>query len=178
MLTATYSIVALKLEQKRAHWTFAAIQQTIRNAINNIRHASGVELENMLNRLAQFEQYCHQRKMEIFIIPALRNLTREADALLDELDSLNASSVALLQSLRTKMQVAVRQGAAMVEEFCAALEQCCAHFYQRLAREEELVRIAERVIPSEAWFSIAASFLSHDERAGRFRKVALQDDEE
>jgi hypothetical protein len=44
-----------------------------------------------------------------------------------------------------------------------------------LAREEELVQVAERLIPSEAWFGIAANFLSHDARR---RKLSVASDDE
>ena len=177
MLTATYSIIALKIEQNRASWTFSSIQQYILNSIRNVRSSGGIDFETMLNRLTQFEQYCHQRKMEVFVIPALRKFTHEADPLLDELDSLSAASVALLCSVREKLRQLLRDGAAMVDDICSSLEQCCAHFYRRLAREEELVHIAERVIPTEAWFGIAAGFLIEDGRALALREP-VHDEEE
>ncbi len=165
MLTATYSIIALKIEQNRARWTFSSIQQFILNGIRNIKTTGGIDFDAMLNRLDQFERYCHQRKMEVFVIPALRKFTREADALLDELDRLSEAGLSLLRALQEKLQYALRSGAAMVDEICASLEQYCAHFYRRLAREEELVQIAERVMPTEAWFGIAENFLSVDKHA-------------
>ncbi len=177
MLTATYSIIALKIEQNRACWTFSSIQKYILNSIHNIKSSGGIDFEAMLNRLTQFEQYCHQRKMEVFVIPALRKLTHEADALLAELDSLSEASVALLRSLREKLQQLLRNGTAIVDDICASLEQCCAHFYRRLVREEELVQIAERVIPAEEWFGIAAGFLVEDGRALAL-KEPVHDEEE
>ncbi len=178
MLTATYSIVALKLEQSRARWTFSSIQHYILGSIRNIKSAGGIDFEGMLNRLAQFEQSCHQRKMALIVIPALRRFTHEADALLDELESLSEASLALLRSLRDKLQRAMRQGAAAIEEICASLEQCCSTVYRRLAREEELVQIAERAIPSEAWFGIATDFLSHDARMTKAMAPVHDDEEE
>ena len=175
MLTATYSIIALKIEQNRARWTFSSLQQYILGGIRNLGSASGMDFEPMLQRLSQFEQYCQQRKMDMFVIPALRKFTHEADSLLDELESLSAASITLLRSLQDKLRLALRSGTSAVEEICATLEQCCAHFYRRLTREEELVSIAERVIPSEAWFGIAASFLSQD---GRHASPPATDEEE
>ncbi len=178
MLTATYSIVALKLEQKRARWNITALQQYISNSVRNLKSASGLDLELMLNRLSQFEKYCHQRKMEIFVIPALRKITHEADSLLDELESLSSLSLAMLRSLREKLQEALRQGALKIEEVCTSLEQCCSNFYKRLNKEDELVQIAERVIPSDAWFGIAASFMSYDQKTGRTVVPPVQIEEE
>jgi hypothetical protein len=178
MLTATYSIVALKLEQKRARWNVSALQQTMLSSIRNLKSASGLDLELMLNRLSQFEQYCHQRKMEVFVIPALRKITHEADSLLDELESLSSLSLSMLRSLREKLQEALKQGALKIEEVCSSLEQCCSNFYKRLSKEEELVQIAERVIPSDEWFGIAASFMSYDAKAGKAITMPMQDEEE
>lgn len=177
MLTATYSIVALELEHKKARWTFSSLQQYLLNSIRSLKNASSIDVEQLLGRLSQFEQYCEQRRMATFLIPMLRKVTREADTVLDELDKLNEAGMALLKALRCKLQLAMNQGAAIVEELCASLEQCCVNFYQRLSREEELVKIAERVIPSEEWFGFAANSLSQASRKGKLSAQSLEDDE-
>jgi len=177
MLTATYSIIALKIEQRRARWTFSSTQRHILYGIRHLKTAGGVDLEVLLNRLTQFEQYCHRRKVEVVVIPALRRLTREADALLDELEQLSKASLDLLCSVREKLQHWMRSGATAVEDICVTLEQCCASFYRRLLREEELVELAERVIPTEAWFGIAKCLLYEDGRALGL-KEPVHDDEE
>jgi len=164
MLTATYSIVALELEHKKAHWTFSSLQQYVLNSIRHLRTARGIDIEQLFQRLSQFERYCQQRRIAKFLIPMLRKITREADALLDELEQLSTASRALVSSLQTQFAQAVAQGASLIEELCQSLEACCVNFYQRLSREEELVRIAERVVPSEAWFGFAASSLSQQSR--------------
>lgn len=177
MLTATYSIIALKVEQNRARWTFSSLQQTILNCLRNLRQASGIDGEALLNRLSQFEQYCQQRKMEVFVIPALRRFTHEADALLDEVEALGKASFALLRALRDKLHQAIATGAATFDEIAASLEQCRAQVHHWLTREEELVPIAERVIPGEAWFGIAASFLSEDARGRRRTERHVNEEE-
>lgn len=176
MLTVTYSIIALKLEHKKARWTFSSIQRYIMNGIRNIKATSQTEIEPMLQRLSQFEKYYRDRKIEMFLIPALRKLTHEADSLLDEIESLGAHAHALLKSLRESIQEDLRLGRLLLEEVCSSLARCCENFYRRLVREEELVRVAERLIPSEAWFGIAASFLSHD--ASRHKLSLVLDEEE
>ncbi len=178
MLTATYSIIALKIEQNRARWTFSSIQQFILSGIRNIKTAGSIDfdVDAMLTRLNQFEKFCHQRKMEVFVIPALRKVTHEADSLLDELERLSAASVSLLRAVQEKLQQALRNGVAVIDEICASLEQCCAHFFRRLAHEDEVVQIAERVMPTEAWFGIAESFLSVDGRSLQRREPELDDE--
>ena len=140
------------------------------------RGASKIDVENMLQRLSQFEQYHRERKIQVVLIPALRKLTHETDPLLDEIESLSAHSSSLLRSVGERIQDGLRQGRLLVEEVCSSLELCCSNFYRRLAREEELVQVAERLIPSEAWFAIAAKFLSHD--ANRLKLSAAPDEDE
>ena len=61
MLTATYSIVALKLEQKKVRWNFSTLQSYILCSIKNLKNAGGIELGlvvrhvgvNMVQRPAQ-----------------------------------------------------------------------------------------------------------------------------
>jgi hypothetical protein len=176
MLTVTYSIVALKVEHKKTRWTLSSIQKYIMSCIRNIKGASKIDVENMLQRLSQFEQYYHERKIQVVLIPALRKLTHETDPLLDEIESLSAHSSSLLRSIGERIQEGLRQGRLLLEEVCSSLELCCSNFYRRLAREEELVQVAERLIPCEAWFGIAANFLSLD--ASRLKSSAAPDEDE
>jgi hypothetical protein len=178
MLTATYSIVALELEQKKVRWTFSSLQQYIKNSIRNFRSTGGVDPEQLAQRISQFEQFCQQRRMAVFLIPVLRKCTHEADALLDELEKLNAASTALVKSLQKKLRLALTKGAALIDDICASLEQCCLNFYQRLNREDELVKIAERVIPNEVWFGLATSLMSEYARKARIQASVLSDDED
>jgi hypothetical protein len=178
MLTATYSIVALRLEQKKVRWNFSVLQQYILNSIKNLKQASGLEVESMLNRLSQFEQDCHQRKMEVFVIPAMRKISRETDALLDELESLSSISLTMLRTLREKLQDVLRLGIFKIEEVCVSLELCCSNFYARLSKEDELVEIAERVIPGETWFGIAANFLSYDAQFAKATPLVIDEEDQ
>lgn len=164
MLTATYSIVSLELEQKKARWTLSSLQQYIFNSIRHLKSAGGVDFEQLLQRLSQFEKYCQQRRVATFLVPMLRKITREADPLLDELEQLTAAGMALMRSLQARFRQALSHSGLLVEELCQSLEACCLNFCQRLNREEELVRLAERVMPSEAWFGFAEQALSQHSR--------------
>ena len=175
MLTATFSIVALELEHKKARWTFSSLQQYVLNSIRHLKAAGGIDTEQLFQRLSQFEKYCQQRRIATFLIPMLRKMTHETDVLLDELDQLSAASMALVNSLRLRFEQAFAQSALFVEELCQSLEACCLNFCERLSREEELVRIAERVMPTEAWFGFAASALSQQSR--KISAKQLIDDE-
>jgi hypothetical protein len=124
-------------------------------------------LESAIDKLSEFDQYCHSRKVELYVIPAIRKATREADPLLAELESLSLHGLCILRSLREGMLNALEQGKEKMEELCSSMELYCAKLYQRLIKEEELVNIAQRVISMDEWFSIASDFLSDDAARGR-----------
>jgi hemerythrin-like domain-containing protein len=171
MLTATYSLVALSVEQKNARCTLSAVQQYVRN--NDELDPKG--LQSVLQKLSQLEQYCHERKVELYVIPAIRNATHDADPLLDELESLSSRGVDILRSLRHAVGAAIERGNVRIEEICQAVELYCNNLLQRLIKEEELFNIARRVISIEGWFSIAANFLTYDAQRGRHHGRAMFD---
>jgi hemerythrin-like domain-containing protein len=167
MLTATYSLVALSVEQTNARCTLSAVQQYIRNSSRQTERLEADKLQSAVQTLAELDQYCHQRKIELYVIPAVRNATHEADTLLEEIESLNSRGVAILRSLRDTVSATLEQGAVKIEEICQAMESYCNNLLQRLVKEEELFQVARRVISGEGWFSIAADFLSYDAQHAR-----------
>jgi hemerythrin-like domain-containing protein len=172
MLTATYSLVALSVEQQKACGTLSALRQYIKNSSRELKDADSTCLESAVDKLSEFDQYCHQRKVEVYVIPAIRKATREADCLLAELESLSAMGFSILRSVRDRLRMAFEQGAVKIEELCSSMELYCNNLYQRLVKEEELLQIAQRVISLEEWFAIAASFLSHDAAKDKRKRYA------
>jgi hypothetical protein len=175
MLTATYSIVALSVEQKNARCTLSSIQQYIRARERESHQLDAAELRRAVQTLARLDQYCHERKMELYVIPAVRQATHEADPLLDEIDYLGSRCVDILRSLRSSVGTALEQGAVKFEEIRRAMEMYCTSLLQRLAKEDELFQIARRVISVEGWFSIAADFLRDEATHGHRRQPPLFD---
>src|SRR3569623_1291990 len=86
MLTATYSLIALSIEQRKVRSSFAALEQNVRMRAVDPGHADESELEEMVHQLSRFDRYCHQRKVETCLIPALRK-SAAAGCLLSELDT-------------------------------------------------------------------------------------------
>lgn len=170
MLTTTYSLIALSVEQKNARGSLSALRQYIKSSADNLDDSNPVALESAVDKLSQFDQYCHERKVEMYVIPAIRKATREADSLLAELEQLSSASVNILRSVRDGLRSACEQGATKIEELCSSMERYCNNLYQRLVKEEELFRIAQRVISIDEWFAIAADFLSYDAEIDRRKR--------
>jgi hypothetical protein len=173
MLTTTYSFVALAAEQDTARGMLAKVQHCLRTAWASLHNLEA--LETALNKLMQLEKFCRRRKLEVYLIPALRRVTHEADALLSELDSLAESGLATLRSVRTQLAEHTELSRVRAGELWHALSVHCDHAAARLSREEqELLPLARRMLSIEEWFTIAAQFLSDDARQQGRRSPALQ----
>lgn len=170
MLTATYSLIALTVEQKKAQGSLSELQEYIRNDCSDLSETDRSAIEDALEKLAEFDEYCHRRKVELYVIPAVRNATHEADSLLAELESLSMLGLCILRSVRDRLKTAIEQGVCKLDELRCSLELYCNNLAHRLAKEEELFQIAQRVISGEEWFALAAKFLSYDAEKERQAK--------
>ena len=175
MLTATYSLVAISAEQKTARTILSGLQRQIQGILRDLHSVNRSCIESALHKLEQFEDFCHRRKVEAYVIPTVRKLTHEADALIAELESLSTSAVSILRSLKEQLRVACQQGVAELNKLCSAMEMYCANLMKRFAKEEEeLLPLVQGTLPGEAWFDIAAKFLSDEANKKTQARLLLQ----
>ena len=176
MLIVTYSLVTLTVEQEKTRHLLSALQQRVQQYCATQSQCVEIsELEPILNQLMQFDDACRHRNVELYIIPAIRRATQEANALLAELQAGSSAGSHLLTSVRERLQQpGIEHGIRTVNELASAMESYCRQLHGRLSREEvELFPIARRVITSEEeWFAIAAQFISHDETAHAYQPSA------
>lgn len=171
MLTATYSLIALSVEQNNARCNLSALQHSIENSA--LPEADRPALEATLDKFTRFDEECHKRKVEMYLIPALRKATHEADPLLDELESLSKLGLCVLRTVRDRLRHALERGVGMMEELLSSMQLYCNNLLHRLALEEELLKIAQRAISSEDWFALAANFLSYDAEKEKHKPSAV-----
>lgn len=163
MLTTTYALTSLSVEQKRVHNLLSTAQQLFQNRSADRRQTDPVILESVVSQLARLDESCHRRKVEVYLIPAIQKATREADLLLAELESISAIGLDILGSVRIWMQQWFEYGVIEVKALYASIELYCNNLLRRLTKEEEeLLPLAQRVISSEEWFAIGMQFLSLD----------------
>lgn len=173
MLTTTYSMVVLSSEQQNTRRILGKLEQYLHNA--SWLCADGVDrvwLERVLHKLMKVDKYCHQRKVELYVIPALRRTPSDLAGLLDRLDALCTDAMRILLHVCSQMERAVAGSCADVIALVSAIELYCRQVMTRLSLEEdELFPAAHQLLSTEAWFQIAASCLSdstvrqQDERA-------------
>jgi hypothetical protein len=110
------------------------------------------------------------RKVETFLIPAVRKATHVADRLLAELDSLRRTAAQAMAGLLEHLRTVAVDTKAEVTRFCGFADTFCAALLGRLEREErELFSIARTVLPVETWFDIAHEMIAAETKTGKQR---------
>jgi len=172
MLTATYTLVALSVEQANVRLSLLSFQKYVQSTLLRQQRLTLSQLEYACETLERLYQACHWRKIELYLIPALQNATEQANQLLDELSRLNQSALSVIRRLQAELDSAVEYSEQQVMEICESIETFCTVLLQRLEKEEkELFTIARATIGGEAWFDIANKFLAHDAQVVEARRV-------
>ena len=168
MLTATYSMVAMATEQARACNILDSTRAAITAMWGDVQEGDLARMETALLRLTRFEQYCHQRKVEKFVIPAVRGASHEIDAIVGDLDSLSNVGIDCLDRAAEQWRMMFDRRAQRMAALCGAMESYCDCLQQRLRKEEEeLLPLVRRMLSMEDWFALAAQFLGDERTAHR-----------
>lgn len=156
MLTSTYALVAFSVEQ-------ADLRKDLLLCRAHARAEFHADPGGAVACAAVLEQLHHRftwRKLERYLIPALRQAGRMAEALLGELDELASRAGAILAGLKGKMQRAGAASTAWLADVSGAVTQYCDVQLERLGREEtELYALARRLISRDAWFAMARQIM-------------------
>lgn len=172
MLTATYTLVALSVEQANVRLSLLSFQKYVQSTLLRQQRLTLSQLEYACETLERLYQACHWRKIELYLIPALQDATEQANQLLDELSRLNQAALAVIRRLQSELDMATEHSERQVAEICASIETFCSVLLQRLEKEEkELFSIARSAIGGEAWFDIANKFLAHDAQVVEARRT-------
>jgi hemerythrin-like domain-containing protein len=165
MLTATYSLVAISAEQDKAHKMLSRLRQHLQSAWKSLPQIQidFAFLDSAYHRLSQLDNYFRRRKIELYLMPALRAMGREAQALMGELDALSARAAALLGAIGEQLRGMFDARPRNLDEVRVAMDGYCENLSRRLEWENnELLPLARRLLSVEDWFSIAAQMLADD----------------
>ncbi|WP_300753685.1 hypothetical protein [Janthinobacterium sp.] len=179
MLTATYTLVSLSVEQASIRVSLLAFQKYMHAQLHTqLHHQNQLTLAqwqyaaDWLNRLYQSGYW---RKVELYLIPAIRQATPHADGLIAELNHLQHAALESVNTVQQRagaiIDTSQQQIEAQIETLSASVDAFCQALLARLEKEErELFALARKVIGGEAWFAIAYQFLAHDARAEEDRR--------
>jgi hypothetical protein len=139
------------------------LQQYIQTTWKGLQNIDFAFLETAFGKLMQFDTFLGARKLERYLMPALRHAGREAETLVAELDTLRTKGANILRSIGEQLAEAFEASSVKINQICHAMESYCGCMLIRLEREErELIPLARRLFSIEDWFTIAAQFLSDD----------------
>jgi len=172
-------LVSLSVEQASIRMSLLAFQKYMQVQLRQQSRLSLAQLQSTGDWLNRLYQGGYWRKVEMYLIPAMRQATPHADGLLNGLlDELNGLNHAALESINVVQQRAVATldcSEQQTEQLCAAIDAFCTALLQRLEKEErELFALARKVIVGEAWFAIAYQFLAHDAQVREARRGRAQ----
>ena len=163
MLTATYTLVALSVEQANVRMSLQSLQELVESSFIHQDELTPGQVSYACDLVKRHYESCHWRKLDMFLIPAIRGATRHADELLRRLEELGRIAADAVGLLAIKLGSAAVDTPGKVIQFCHALESFCGATLKRLELEEkQLFPVARSVISGEAWFSIANQMLAHD----------------
>ena len=175
MLTATYILVSLSVEQASIRMSLLAFQKYMQVQLRQQSRLSLAQLQYTGDWLNRLYQGGYWRKVEMYLIPAIRQAAPHADDLLNELNGLNHAALESINLVQQRAGAAFDHSELQAGQLCAAIDAFCAALLQRLEKEErELFALARKVIVGEAWFAIAYQFLAHDARAQEARRGKAQ----
>lgn len=173
MLTATYTLVALSVEQASVRLSLLSFQKYVRSTLLQQNSITLSQLEYACASLNNLYQACYWRKTEMYLIPALRQTTERADQLLDELNRLNQAALTAIRSLQERVGIFADVQDFRVEQVCDSIEMFCTSMLQRLEKEEqELFAIARTAFAGDTWFSIANQLMMHDKHLEEMKRSA------
>jgi hemerythrin-like domain-containing protein len=163
MLTATYTLVALSVEQAKVRVGLQSLQQLIESNFVHQSELTAGQVCYACDAVKRMYESCHWRKLDMFLIPAIRSATCQADELLQNLEELGHAAADAVGQIAIRLGSTAVDSVAKVAQFCAAVDAFCSATLKRLELEEKrLFPVARSVISGEAWFSIANQMLAHD----------------
>ncbi|PHV49986.1 hypothetical protein CSQ91_01935 [Janthinobacterium sp. BJB301] len=168
-------MVSLSVEQASIRMSLLAFQKCMHVQLRHQRQLSLAQLQYAGDWLNRLYQGGYWRKVEMYLIPAIRQAAPHADGLLNEINGLNHAALESINVVQQRAGAAIDHSELQAEQLCAAIDAFCAALLQRLEKEErELFALARKVIVGEAWFAIAYQFLAHDARAQEARRGKAQ----
>lgn len=175
MLTFTYVLVALSVEQASMRMGLQSLQQYVQTHVKNQNNVSLSQLQYACTTLSQLYQACRWSKIDMYLLPALRRTSEQADRLIDELSALNDDALVMVETVQRQSDGMGASNAIQIGALCESVDACCCALLKRLEKQErEVFTMARSAICGKDWFSIANQFLQHDAHLLETRRCRSQ----
>jgi len=151
--------------EHRGMWRLTAALEELHGHVGDPVHKPDPELLNLiLEYIEQYVDRVHQPKEEQYLYRAVRQRTRDADALLAEFEDEHAASPERVNQLRTLLDRYARNYPDGADEFREALASYTTMMRRHIMKEEgKLFPLARKALLPEDWDEINAAFANNDD---------------
>lgn len=116
----------------------------------------------ILYYLDVFPEREHHRKEESILFPRIRQRTRDADAILEQLAREHESGEGAIRELEQAFVRYEEHGDTEFAPFADAVDRYVTRYREHMRKEErEVMPLAYRVLSQQDWVDIEAAFASH-----------------
>lgn len=166
MLLATYALMTLAIEQKCERTSIQQLQGFLVQPDSDEFDPAALAIH--AEKLIVLAESRHQLRLEKCLFPALREASGDAAMALNALENLGKAGLRMLPRLRAVLRPSAGLGQRQIARACRTVQAYCQNLLARLACEEELLPMAQRILPSAAWFKVGTEFLLQDAQRDAF----------
>ncbi|MGZ8994578.1 MAG: hemerythrin domain-containing protein [Burkholderiaceae bacterium] len=148
------------------HSSLAAVLNAMSALVREVRER-GKRIDPKVFRailyyLDVFPEREHHRKEESVLFPRIRQRTRDADAILDQLAQEHAAGEDAIRDLTKAFVRYEEQGDAEFAPFADAVDRYVKRYFEHMRKEErEVMPIARLVLSPQDWAEMEAEFAAH-----------------
>jgi hemerythrin-like domain-containing protein len=166
MLLTTYALSTLLVEQQRERTSIALLEQYLARPAE-ARQFDCAAVARRSEELISLAESRHHARLEHSLFPALRIASAEAATSVGTMENLRRAGIAMLPRMRFVLRPSAEPGQRQLAGARRMVRAYCQNLRERLACEEDvLLPLAQRILPSEAWFKVGSEFLQQDARRG------------
>lgn len=145
------------------HRSLAAVSQGLLFLVDRYRRQQEEPdfrlLQAIIRYLDEFPRKLHHPKEDAYLFSALRQRTRSADTIIDELTHQHEEECDRVDALRAALDSYVMNPPDGFDGFAAAAARYCEHVMRHMEREETtLLPLARHYLTVDDWVTIGAAF--------------------
>jgi hemerythrin-like domain-containing protein len=162
MLLTTYALSTLLIEQQRERTSIEFLQEYLGRPAEALQFDCAA-LARRSEELISLAESRHHTRLEHSLFPALRMASAEAATSVGTIENLRRAGLAMLPRMRLVLHPSTVRRQRQLARACRMVRAYCQNLLERLACEEDvLLPLAQRILPSEAWFKVGSEFLQQD----------------
>lgn len=148
------------------HRSLAAVVQAMQFLVREIQEKGRTPefrlLHAMLYYIREYPERLHHPKEDRYLFAAVKRRTHEADAVIADLEHQHAQGEKLLTDLTVALSVFEAGAADGLTRFAGEVKRFADFYWAHMQKEEdEVLPLAERILPDEDWRDIHAAFAAN-----------------